>query len=227
MNIESVLKKSAFGGFTKDSVLELVEMLQNENVRLSKKAKENGKEKDELAYYKNLAAEKEKEIEILNEKNASLVEVNASYALKEEESSSNKEEYEKKLNELKERTDAIEQKFLMLQAKYDKDSAEVGCEETAKQQADSIIASVKEALKNAIEKISASNDELKDSNANLAKASEKVVEDADALIRSITEISNSFGEDEAAEEESADFENDFNSKFASEIAPEINSDFEI
>lgn len=185
MNLESVLKKSAFGGYTKESVFDLVEMLQRENVKLENDIKEAQKEKeDEAKKYKALLSEKEGIIEELNEKNSSLLEANASCSLKLEEAEANKEDYEKKLNELKGKINAIEQRFDELQKKY----GTLDDYERSKEQAQAVISSVKEAVKGAIDKISSSSDSLRSSCNAFSEASEKVVSYADELIHSISAV---------------------------------------
>lgn len=207
MNLESVLKKSAFGGFTKESVFDLVEMLQKENVKLANEINESKKDKEkEIEKCNSLLAENEKVIEELNEKNSALLEANASYSLKLEEAQANKEDYEKKLDELKEKINDIEHKFDALQAKY----GSLDEYEKSKEQANAVISSVREAVKGAVEKITLSSNNLKTSSASLFEASEKIISDTDLLIKSIVEISDEFCSDESEKAEKAVIEENEN-----------------
>lgn len=194
MKIDSILKKTTFGGFSKESVFELVEKLQEENIQLSKKIEAN---EQEVEKFESVVAEKDYEIKELNQKNSALLEDNATNSLKIEEMDANREEYENNLAELKNKIADIEEKFAALQEKYDKYGAADEYEKKAKKQADAVLESVRNVLSGAIERISASNNELRNSNVRFSEVSEKVVADADALIRSISDISNELTAEEA------------------------------
>lgn len=114
MSKDKILKKSAFGGFKKEDVLDYIEKLQQEIVSLKRDASDCAAYKREVEALKLSAEQKDKateslktENEALKAENSSLIEKNASLTLKLEQlnailekSKSDAAEYQKKYEEL-------------------------------------------------------------------------------------------------------------------------------
>ncbi len=118
MGSEQMLKKSLLGGFKKEGVLNYVEQLQSEIIKLKKELNNKTacqKDVDDLKAIKEASekrlAELSEENEILRKENAGLNEQNAAYSLKIEEASVSIADYEAKQKELEEKTADIAAKF--------------------------------------------------------------------------------------------------------------------
>ncbi len=118
MSEKRILKKSVFGGFKKEDVLDYIEMLQKEIVTLKAEANANSANKSELDSLKsknvellrNNAALKEENDKIKGE-NLTLLESGASLSLKIEEATVKSDCYRKKLEELENKYSEIKEEY--------------------------------------------------------------------------------------------------------------------
>ncbi|MBE6819692.1 MAG: keratin [Ruminococcaceae bacterium] len=114
MSKDKILKKSAFGGFKKEDVLDYIEKLQQEIVSLKRDASDCAAYKREVEALKSSAADKDKtaetlkaENEALKVENASCIEKNASLALKIEQLNAILEKSKEEASEYKAKYDEL------------------------------------------------------------------------------------------------------------------------
>ena len=102
---KNILKKSVFGGFKKEDVINYIEQLQQEIVNLRREAGECSSYKRDFELMKKEMESVEKDLAVqreentsLKEKNSELISINASLNLKSEEMQVAVEACEKKLS---------------------------------------------------------------------------------------------------------------------------------
>lgn len=188
MASEKILKKSIFGGFSKESVFSYIEKLQNDGIALKEEFEEF------KAEAKRSAEEKDCEIEALKSKNASLLESNAEYSLRAEEANANIEAYEAKLSRCTQMIEDIGAKFEELQSKYDHYGDAGALIAQAQASADEINGEARKALCDAAEKISAANDRMRNACTEFGSSTDTVRNGAEELLKVISELSERFSE---------------------------------
>ena len=197
MGSDRILKKSVFGGFKKEDVLDYVERLQQEIVDLKRQASDNAGIKREFERTKSLkeALENERktlkeEISALKEDNANLIEKNAGLSLKLEEAQVNCSSLCAELEKCKSVLVVAEEKYSELSAKYTEISSINNLKETAREAAESIKNDAKDKLFSARDDISSANDRLKTACVNFDSASVSLKSSVDALIAVLSSASD-------------------------------------
>lgn len=127
MGNKNVLKKSVFGGFKKEDVINYIEQLQQEIVNLKRELGECSAYKRDFEMMKNAKDKAEKELfdqkeenTSLKSKNTELIEMNASLNLKAEEMQVCVEDCEKKLRESEEKADKLEHDLAECESNFSK-----------------------------------------------------------------------------------------------------------
>ena len=211
MGSESILKKSVIGGFKKEGVLNYVEQLQAEIISLKKELNNKTacqKDVDDLKAIKEASekrlAELSKENDSLKKENAGLIEQNAAYSLKLEETQVSLANYEAKQRELLEKTATAEEKF----SEIEKKCAEYNITETkvkemvadamsysekiifnAKAAAAEIAGEADSAVAQAREEISNANERIKTACVNFDSSVSSLKTSAESLLDVLSNVS--------------------------------------
>lgn len=207
MGSDKILKKTAFGGFKREDVLNYIEQLQQEIVSLKREVSDGVSCKRELENVKSakdyadseLAALRE-ENAALKEQNADLIEKNASYTLKMEEAQVSIEEYERKLRSCESKIEIIEHKFSELEITC----ARVGDAEKLIEEAKSSVAVIADKAKGSVESVRAdilnASERIKTACVNFDSSAASLKSSAENLLASLAEATqklDSIGAEEA------------------------------
>ncbi len=211
MGSDQILKKSFLGGFKKEGVLNYVEQLQAEIISLKKELNNKTacqKDVDDLKAIKEASekrlAELSKENDSLKKENAGLIEQNAAYSLKLEETQVSLANYEAKQRELLEKTATAEEKF----SEIEKKCAEYNITETkvkemvadamsysekiifnAKAAAAEIAGEADSAVAQAREEISNANERIKTACVNFDSSVSSLKTSAESLLDVLSNVS--------------------------------------
>lgn len=197
MGSKNILKKSVFGGFKKEDVINYVEQLQQEIVNLKRELGEcnaykrdfelmkNEKEKAE----KDLASQREENFS-LKSKNSELIEMNASLNLKNEEMQVCVEECERKLCESAERAAKLEHDLDECESNFSKIREAERIVAQAKATALSIKSDAKAGVESAKAEAACANDRIKTACVNFESAAASLKSSADILIEALDQAAD-------------------------------------
>lgn len=183
---DSVLKKTAFGGFKKEDVLDYIEKLQQEIVNLKRDASDCAaykRDAEELKAYKTQAeAEKDvlrSEAETLKAENSALIEKNASLTLKIEQLNSILE---------KSKADAAEavEKYEELHAEYSKITDINALVSEARDSVAVISSDARESVDSVYDDVSSAADRFRTVSVNFESSLASLKSGTDALLSTLS-----------------------------------------
>ena len=196
MSNKSVLKKSVFGGFKKEDVINYIEQLQQENVNLKRELGECSSYKRDFLMMKNSAEKAESELNSQREenvslktKNSELIEINASLNLRVEEMKVCLDNCERKLRECEERAKKLEYDL----AESEKNYSKIREAEAVISQAESTALSIRKEAKNSIETakgdVVAASDRIKTACVNFDSAAASLKASTENLLNALSQVS--------------------------------------
>ncbi len=198
MSNKNILKKSAFGGFKKEDVINYIEVLQQEIVDLKKERNDcllykrdfELLQKSKCELEKNLIEQKT-ENESLKSKNSELIELNASLNLKVEEMTVNSENYEKKISEYEDITENLKRELADITVKKKKEAEKILSD--AKEQAKAIITDAENKVKIAKSDIISASNRIYTVCVNFESASDSLRSGADGLLNALESAEEKLG----------------------------------
>lgn len=190
MSNKNILKKTAFGGFKKEDVINYVEVLQQEIVDLKKERNDCLLYKKDYELLKNTndslekeLAEQKSENDSLKSKNSELIEINATLNLKAEEMTVNAENYEKKISEYEEIIGNLKRELADVTVTKKKEAEKILAD--AKETAQSIINAAENNVKAAKNDIISVSDRIKTVCINFESAAESLKSNTDGLLAAL------------------------------------------
>lgn len=204
---KDILKKSVFGGFKKEDVINYIEQLQQEIVNLKREVSDSTAYKRDFEMMKNSKEQAEKELSAQREENASLkakncelIEMNASLNLKAEEMRVAVDDSERRLREFEKIAEKLKNDLAESESNLSrlKEAEKIIVE--AKESALAIKFDAKNILVNAQADIGSANDRIKTACVNFDSAAASLKASADGLLSALAQASaklDSVGTEEA------------------------------
>lgn len=187
MGNKNILKKTAFGGFKKEDVINYIEILQQEIVDLKKERNDCLLYKKDFEMLKSSKEESEKQLseqkaenEALKTKNSELIEMNATLNLKAEEMAVNNENNNKKIAEYEDIISNLKRELADVTITKKKEAEKILSD--AKETARTIIGNAEENVKSAKDDVVSVTNRIKTVCVNFESASNSLKSSADELL---------------------------------------------
>ena len=193
MSKDKILKKSAFGGFKKEDVLDYIEKLQQEIVELKREAADCAAYKRDVDRIKASEAETEKKVvslleqkDALTAENSALVEKNASLTLKLEQLTSILE---------KSKADAAEaeEKYNILAAEYSRVTDIKSMTDEAKESVSNIASDARNAVDSVYADVSSASNRFRTVTVNFESSLASLKSGTEALLTALSSASENLG----------------------------------
>ena len=190
---DKILKKSAFGGFKKEDVLDYIEKLQQEIVELKREAADCAAYKRDVDRIKASEAEAEKKVvslleqkDALTAENSALVEKNASLTLKLEQLTSILE---------KSKADAAEaeEKYNILAAEYSRVTDIKSMTDEAKESVSKIASDARNAVDSVYADVSSASNRFRTVTVNFESSLASLKSGTEALLTALSSASENLG----------------------------------
>ena len=190
---DKILKKSAFGGFKKEDVLDYIEKLQQEIVELKREAADCAAYKRDVDRIKASEAETEKKVvslleqkDALTAENSALVEKNASLTLKLEQLTSILE---------KSKADAAEaeEKYNILAAEYSRVTDIKSMTDEAKESVSNIASDARNAVDSVYADVSSASNRFRTVTVNFESSLASLKSGTEALLTALSSASENLG----------------------------------
>lgn len=194
MGKKEVLKKSVFGGFKKEDVINYIEQLQQEIVNLKRELSDCSAYKRDLEIMKNSKEQLEKELSAqceentsLKAKNSELTEINNSLNLKTGEMNISLENSERKLREFEKIAEKLKSDLAESESNLSKLKEAEKIIVDAKESATAIKTDTKNIVVNAHSDILSANDRIKTACVNFDSAAASLRASADGLLNALSQ----------------------------------------
>ena len=189
MSKDKILKKSAFGGFKKEDVLDYIEKLQQEIVSLKRDASDCNAYKREAEALKSSVADKDKAAESLKAENDALKAENASYIEKNASLSLKVEQLNAILEKSKEEAAEYKAKYEEMCDEHSKVTDVSKLVSEAKESVSKITSDAKRSVDSVRNDVSAAADRLKTVCVNFESSLSSLKSGTDGLLETLSSAS--------------------------------------